>query len=328
MKELIARLTQSYGPSGQEGEVRRRIAEEIRPHVDGLRTDALGNLIAWKDAGKGPRVMLAAHMDELGLMVTHIDEQGFVRYAPVGGLGHLGLPGQRVIFPGGRIGVVAAERVEDVKELKHEKLYIDLGAADRAGAPVAVGDVAVFHRPLETAGTRLIGKALDDRVGCAVLVEVARRLTSSAVRAYFVFTVQEELGLRGARTSAYGIEPDLAVAVDVTATGDTPKAAVMEVSLGKGPAVKVKDSSLICHPEVRQALEEAAATAAVPFQREVLERGGTDAGVIALTRTGVPSGVVSIPTRYLHTPSEMADLADVEGAVRVLLAFLSRSTGA
>ncbi|MDQ7794996.1 MAG: M20/M25/M40 family metallo-hydrolase [bacterium] len=319
MKELIGRLTGAYGPSGREDEVRRLIAGELEGHVDGCRTDALGNLIAWK-GGPGPRIMLAAHMDEIGFMVTHVDENGFARYAVVGSMDHQVLLGQRVVFPGGRMGVIGSERVEKPEEMKHEKLFIDAGA----GAGVGVGDVAVFHRPLEESGCRLVAKAMDDRVGCAILVEVGRRLTSAPNQVFLVFTAQEEVGLRGARTSAYGIGPDCGVAVDVTDTGDTPKARTMEVSLGKGPAVKVMDTYLMCHPGVRRALEESAAAAGTPFQREVLERGGTDAGAIAVTREGVPAGVVSIPTRYIHTPSEMVDYADVEGAVALLLAFVSR----
>ncbi|HCC32507.1 MAG TPA: aminopeptidase [Clostridiales bacterium] len=322
MLDLIDRLTRAHGPSGREDEVRRLIAAELGSHVDGMRTDALGNLIAWK-GGDGPRVMLAAHMDEIGFMVTHADDKGFLRYAVVGGMGHVGLPGQRVVFPGGQVGVIGAEPVDEPKDLKHEKLFIDPGT----DAGIAVGDVAVFHRPLERAGHRLIGKALDDRLGCAVLLEVARRLEASPNRTFFVFTVQEEVGptTAGSLTAAYGLQPAWGVAVDVTDTGDTPKARPpMEVALGKGPAVKVMDQSLLCHPRVRQALEQAAGAAGVPFQREILERGGTDAGAIALTREGVPAGVVSLPTRYLHTPSEMADLRDVEGAVALLLAFLSK----
>ena len=320
MLGLIDRLSRAHGPSGHEEEVRQLVTAELGPHVDGMRIDRLGNLIAWK-GGDGPRVMLAAHMDEIGLMVTHIDDKGFLRYAVVGGMDHVGLPGQRVVFPGGRVGVIGAERVDEPKDLKHEKLFIDPGT----DAGIGVGDVAVFHRPVEQAGHRLIGKALDDRLGCAVLVEVARRLNASPHRVFLVFTVQEEVEMAGALTTAYGLEPMWGVAVDVTGTGDTPKARPpMEVALGKGPAVKVMDQSLLCHPGVRRALEQAAVSAGVPFQREVLERGGTDAGAIALTREGVPAGVVSLPARYLHTPSEMVDLRDVEGAVALLLAFLAR----
>jgi endoglucanase len=320
MLELIDRLTRAHGPSGREDDVRRLIAAELGSQVDGMRTDALGNLIAWK-GGDGPRVMLAAHMDEIGFMVTHVDDKGFLRYAVVGGMDHVGLPGQRVVFPGGQIGVIGDEPVDEPKDLKHEKLFIDAGT----DAGIAVGDVAVFHRPLEQAGHRLIGKALDDRLGCAVLVEVARRLAASPNRVFFVFTVQEEATIAGALTAAYGLQPAWGVAVDVTSTGDTPKVRPpMEVALGKGPAVKVMDQSVLCHPRVRQALEQAAVAAGVSFQREILERGGTDAGAIALTREGVPAGVVSLPTRYIHTPSEMADLRDIEGAVALLLAFLSR----
>jgi len=160
---------------------------------------------------------------------------------------------------------------------------------------------------------------MDDRIGCAVLVETLRRLERTPHEVHFVFSVQEETTLSGARTAAYGIEPDMAIAVDVTGTGDTPESRPMAVELGKGPAVKVQDAGMIAHPAVREWLVRAAEAAGVPYQMEVLERGTTDAAAMQLVRAGVPSGCLSIPCRYIHTPSEMVDGEDVEGAVRLLL---------
>jgi putative aminopeptidase FrvX len=184
---------------------------------------------------------------------------------------------------------------------------------------VRVGDAAVFERPFAVQGRRRVAKAMDDRIGCAVLVETLRRLERTPHEVHFVFSVQEETTLSGARTAAYGIEPDMAIAVDVTGTGDTPESRPMAVELGKGPAVKVQDAGMIAHPTVREWLVRAAEAAGVPYQMEVLERGTTDAAAMQLVRAGVPSGCLSIPCRYIHTPSEMVDGEDVEGAVRLLL---------
>lgn len=327
MRETIRRLTEAFGPSGQEERVREMISSQMRPYVDQVRTDALGNLIcsrAARGAG-GKRVMLAAHMDEIGVMITHVEEKGFLRFSAIGGVTPFVCLGQRVAFARGTVGVVGTEKVDNPKDLRLEKLFIDIGASSREEAvqKVNIGEAGVFPRPLEREGSRLIAKSLDDRIGCAILVEVARLLGDVPHEIHFVFTVQEEVGLRGARTSAYGLAPDLALAVDVTRTGDTPKGDNMEVSLGKGAAIKVKDSSLICHPGVRRLLTETAERHGIPYQLEVLERGGTDAGAIQLTREGVPTGAVSVPARYLHTPCEMVDEGDVEACVVLLLKFLT-----
>ncbi len=325
LKDLIKRLAETQGPSGSEEPVRAVIMQELEGLVDEVKVDALGNVIAVKHA-KGPRVMLSAHMDEIGVVVTHIDEKGFLRFAPVGSLDPHRLPGARVAFANGAIGVIGVEKLKELKDLKFARLFIDIGATDRAGAEakVKIGDTAAMWRLMEDLGDRVAGKALDDRIGCAVLLEVLRRLKKPANDTYFVFSVQEELGKRGAETSAFGINPDYGIAVDVTITGDTPEAPPVALALGKGPAIKVMDSSLISHPGVRQLLVAAAQEAKVPYQLEVLDFGGNDAGAIHLTRAGVPSGTVSIPARYVHSPSEMADLGDVEGAVKLLLHCLEK----
>ncbi len=325
MTELISRLTQCWGPSGSEGGVRDVIRREAEGAGRTVSVDPLGNLIVTrKGSGGGKRVMLAAHMDEIGIVVSHVDEQGFLRFSNIGGLRALNLAGGRVRFADGTVGVIGLERLEDPSRVPHlDRFYIDVGAAGRGSVGVRVGDTASFVRPLERAGSRLVAKAMDDRVGCAVLLETLRLLEDSRHEIHFVFTVQEEVGLRGATTSGYGVAPDLAVAVDVTATGDTPECFPMAMALGKGPAIKVRDSGLLAHLGVREWLLRAAAAAGIPSQLEVLEGGATDAAAIQMTRSGVPSGCVSIPTRYLHTPSEMVDLTDVTGAVKLLVAALS-----
>ena len=272
--------------------------------------------------GSGKKVMFSAHADEIGVIVTYIDDDGFLRFSNVGGLNLLTLLGGRVRFANGVIGVIGKEKGE-LKDLTLDKLFIDIGAAtkDEAQKKVSIGDFAVFHREFADLGQRLVAKSMDDRIGCAVLVEAIRRLDHSDHDLYFVFSAQEEVGLRGARTAAYSIDPDLGIAIDVTRTGDTPEAPRMDVSLGKGAAIKVKDSSVIAHPKVKNLMVRLAEADQIKYQLEVLEAGGTDAGAIHLTKSGVPSGTISIPCRYVHSPSEMVDLDDVENCVKLILAI-------
>jgi len=328
MKELIKKLTETYGPSGREEKIREVIRAEIEGLADEIRVDALGNLIALKRGkGQGIKVMLAAHMDEIGIIVTHVDEKGFLRFAPVGGVRPLTLLGGRAVFADGTVGTFGMEKREPEEAKKiptFDKLYLDVGAKDKESVPVKVGDVACFQRPFVAQGDRLIAKAFDDRIGCAVLIQVMRDLKETPHDVYFVFSVQEEVGLRGATTSTYGIQPDLGISVDVTRTGDTPEAHPMAVSLGAGPAIKVKDGRMLAHPAVKDLLVRTAEELGIPYQLEVLERGTTDAAAIQISREGVPAGCLSIPCRYVHTPSEMVDYNDVANAVKLLVAVLSK----
>ena len=326
MRELLQKLTETYGPSGSEEQIRSVIAAELGGLIDEQRVDALGNLIGVRrGSGAGLKVMLAAHIDEIGVIVTHIDKKGFLRFAPVGGVNPLTLLGSRVVFGNGIVGAIGLEKLESPTTTPPiDKFYLDVGATSPADSPVKVGDVAAFTRPLVQVGSRWVAKAMDDRVGCAVILEMLRRLESTPHELYAVFTVQEEIGLRGAQTSAYGLDPDLALAVDVTTTGDTPEAQAMAVELGKGPAIKVKDSGMLAHAGVKNLLIETAQAENIPYQLEVLSRGTTDAMAIQVTRSGVPAGVISIPCRYVHTNSEMVDMSDVENAVRLLAAAVSK----
>jgi endoglucanase len=327
VEEIVRELTEAYGPSGAEGKVRELIQERIAPYVDEQRVDALGNLIACKRAGASPavgRLMLAAHMDEIGLIVSYIDEKGFLRFHPMGGVFPLTLLGGRVVFENGTMGVIGIERWQEDKIPPMDKLFIDVGAASPAECPVKVGDIAGFHRPFFAQGTRWVGKAMDDRIGCAVLVEFLRQVKETIYDLYVVFTVQEEIGLRGAMVSAFAVEPDVAIAVDITTTGDYPESDKMAVELGKGVAIKVKDSGMIAHPGLRRHLVQLAEKAGIPYQLEVLRRGTTDAYAMQVSREGVPAGVLSIPTRYAHTPSEMVDQRDVRTAVDLLLHLVAQ----
>ncbi len=323
MKDVIRQLTEAFGPSGYETEVTDLIKTMVEEHVDEIETDVLGNLIAVKKGrADGVKIMFAAHADEIGIVVTHIDDKGFLRFANIGGVGVATLVGNRVRFGNGTIGVINREK-GDWKELTLDKLYIDIGAETKEEAleKVNLGEFGIFHREFADLGNRLVAKAMDNRIGCVVLIEALKKIKQPKNTLYFVFTAQEEVGLRGARTSAYHIDPDLGIALDVTTTGDTPEARRMAVSLGKGTAVKVKDSSVIAHPKVKDLLVKLAEENDIPYQLEVLEAGGTDAGAIHLTKAGVPSGTISIPSRYVHSPSEMIDIRDVEASISLVAAL-------
>jgi endoglucanase len=324
VKDLIRNLTECFGPSGHETAVRELIKGELPRGVE-TRVDAMGNLTVHRP-GKagGRRIMLAAHMDEIGSVVTHVDQKGFLRFGNVGGVLSMPLTGGRVRFAQGITGVIGLEKLEDPARVPSlEKFYIDVGAPGPGDCPVRVGDVACFHRACEDLGTRIVAKAMDDRIGCAILLQTMKELGRSPHDLYFVFTVQEEVGLRGAGTSGYGVEPEIALAVDITLTGDTPECAPMAVALGSGPAIKIKDSGMLAHTGVKDWLLRTAEAGSIPCQREVLVRGTTDASAIQVSRAGVPAGCVSIPTRYAHSPSEMVDYGDVQAVVKLLLRALA-----
>ncbi len=326
MKELIQKLTQAFGPTGFEDEVRAIIRAEIKDFVDEISVNKLGSLIAVKKGtGRGQKVMLVAHMDEIGLMVTHIDARGYARVAQLGTVFPAYAVGQRVRFASGQLGVVNVERRDDTgKAPTLDQLYIDLGAQDKASCPVSIGDAACFQHPLEEVSGRLIAKSMDDRVGCAMLIEVLRRLKTTPHEVYCVFSVQEETSSVGARTAAYSIEPDVAIVVDVTGTGDTPKSLPMAVELGKGPAIKIQDARMLADPRVRQWMVQRAKEAKLPHQLEIFRDGTTDAEVVQMSRGGVPSGGLLIPARHVHSPSEMIDLSDVENGVKLLVELLKK----
>ncbi|GAP05635.1 MAG TPA: M42 family peptidase [Anaerolinea thermolimosa] len=326
MKDLIRKLVETVGPSGYEAAVREVVQAEIEGLADEIKVDALGNLIARKGtrSADGMRVMLSGHMDEIGVMVTHVDEKGFVRFTTIGGVSPATCIGGRVKFLNGVSGLIYMERLESSDRLPSmDQLYIDVGASSRETCPVKVGDVAVFDRPFLDLNGRLVSKAMDDRIAVAVMIQALKECQNSPHELYFVFSTQEEVGLRGATTAAFGVDPELALAVDVTRTGDTPKGVKMEVSLGKGPAIKVRDSGMLADPRVVRWMVETAEKSGIPYQLEVLEAGTTDARAMQLTRAGVPAGCLSIPTRYIHSPSEMVDYEDVLQSVRLLVELIS-----
>jgi tetrahedral aminopeptidase len=327
VKKLLQTLTETFGPSGYEDDVRKIVRREVEDLADEVKVDVLGNLIARKRPTKTTRepkkVMIAAHMDEIGVIVSHVDENGFIRFSPIGGVFRRYVLGGRVRFLNGTQGIIGFDRLDNINELPTlDKVYIDVGATSPKDSPVKIGDVAAFDRQFSDLGNRLVAKSMDDRVGVLIAIETLRGLKSTPYDLYFVFTTQEEVGVRGATTSAYDINPDIGIALDVTPSGDTPNALRMEMALGKGPCIKIQDVGMIADPRIVQWMIRAAEKNRIPYQREVLLIGGTDARAIQLTRAGVPAGCISIPVRYVHSPSEMVDYSDVQNAVRLLTAVL------
>jgi len=327
--ELAKRLCDAYGPAGNEAQVRRIIKEEIKDYCQKIETDVMGNLIAYispKTAdkageGRSEKIMFCAHMDEIGLIVTHIDKNGFLRFTNVGGIFPEKILHQRVVFENGTIGTIGVEtKTETPKPARLDNMFIDIGARNKEEAEKAVrlGDIASFYQQAVILNNRLTAKALDDRIGCFCLIETIKRIKSNKDELYFVFSVQEEVGLRGARTGTYTVAPKYAIAVDVTMSGDIPESLKMAVRLGEGVAVKVKDRAFIAHPFIKDKLISYAEEADIPYQLEILERGTTDASVIQLVKSGVLSGVLSIPTRYIHSPNELCELDDVENTIKLL----------
>ncbi len=327
MKKLLKQLTEAFGPSGYEDNIRKLVLAEVKPLADEIKVDALGNLIARKRPSKvtkdTKKIMIAAHMDEIGLMVSHVDENGFVRFTNIGGVFGKYVLGGRVRFLNGTQGVLGYDRFDKPHETPTlDKVYIDVGATSKKDCPVKVGDVAAFDRPFVEMGNRFVAKSMDDRVGVLVAIETLRALKSTVHDVYFVFTTQEEVGTRGAATSSFGVDPDVGIAIDVTASADTPNAMKMEMVLGKGPCVKIKDSGALSDPRVVQWMISTAEKNKIPYQREVLLFGGTDARAMQMTRAGVPAGCLSVATRYVHSPSEMIDYTDLQNSVKLMTAIL------
>ena len=264
-------------------------------------------------------------MDQIGFMVTYIDKNGFLRFTNIGGISPTISLSQRVIFNNGTIGVIGSEHLESAKDLKLDKMYIDIGATSKEEAEklVEIGDVCGYHHDATIDDLKVISPSLDDRIGCYIMMETIKELKEVKNDLYFVFTVQEELGIRGAKTSAYRVEPEIGIAYDVTMTGDTPKARTMALKMGKGLAIKARDNSLITHPKLKEHLINEAKKGDFPYQIEVLEFGGTDSGAIHLSKEGVPSGVISIPTRYIHSTCEMVSTKDVIDSVNYSLQVLN-----
>jgi putative aminopeptidase FrvX len=336
---LLKRLTETPGTSGREERVRALVIERLRPLVDELRVDALGNVIAVKRGKSARKVMVAAHMDEIGFMVKFIDERGFVRLQPLGGFDARVLVAQRVLVHprhGEPLHGVLTPAIKPTHLLgdekpgtpKLEEFYVDLGmAAAEVRERVDIGDPVTMDRTLETAGACVVSKALDDRAGVFTLLEGLRKLGQHEVTVVAVATVQEEVGLRGATTSAFSVEPDVAIALDTTLAVDTPGMPETEAvtRLGEGVAIKMFDSSAIPNYKLIRHMRDVAERHQIKHQLEVLPRGGTDAGAMQRTRAGAPAITLSIPSRYVHTVNEMVHLGDLDAASTLLARYLEEA---
>ena len=334
----LEELSNAFGPSGCEHEVRRLLARALRDKMDDLQTDALGNLIAYK-RGTGPeprlKVMVDAHTDEVGMMITRIEKNGLLGFRTVGGIDDRLLMAKGLVVGEKRLpGIITAPpihltRPEQRKQvIKTEQLVIDIGvsSADEARSLVRIGDYATFDtrfRVLDQEGLRTVkGKAFDDRIGCAIAVALAEG--DYAIDLYLSFSTQEEVGLRGARVAAFRIEPDVAFALEGTICDDSPKETDVSptTEMGKGPAISVMDRSFIADRRLVRLLIDTAQANDIPFQFKQPGMGGTDAGAIHLSKTGVPSVALSVPSRYIHGPVSLASLNDFDHAVDLMKAAL------
>jgi putative aminopeptidase FrvX len=337
-------LSEASGVAGDEAAVRSVLRDAVKDHVDELRVDAIGNLITVKraaghepDGGEAAtrplRVMLAAHMDEVGFMVIRIDKGGTLRFRRVGGVDHRILLAKVVSVGKNRLpGVIGVkpvhliDRGEDERVVKTEDLVIDIGASSQEEAErlVNLGDRAMFATPFEELPPVVKGKAFDDRVGCAVLAELVRE--RYPVELCAVWTVQEEIGARGARVAAYGLEPDVAIALEGTICDELPRKKDLSPTtrMGAGPAITVMDRSLIADQRLVRLLIQTAEAEGLPYQLKQPGLGGTDAGQIHLVREGIPATAVAVPCRYIHAPAALMNPVDFDNTVRLMKAALNK----
>ena len=342
INQNLEKLSNACGVTGRESEVKELMIRLMTPYADEIVVDRLDNVIAVKKGKeKAPKIMLAAHMDEVGLMVKTITKEGFLQFAKMGGIDDRILPAQRVkVFSkkGSFPGIIGSKPPHIQKEEERKKiiasdeLFIDVGAESKDAAlamGVAVGDPVGFDvQYVELGKNVVVGKAFDNRAGCVTMVEALRLMEKTEYTVFAVGTVQEEVGLRGAGSAAFGLDPDLAIALDVTIAGDVPGVREFDTSvkMGKGPALTISDSGLITHPKVLRWLLDSAEEEKIPFQIETGLMGSTDAARISLTRQGIPSGNISIATRYIHSPVGMLNLKDIENSAKLTVAAIQRTS--
>ena len=322
MTEFLKKLMLTHGVTSDEGRVTKIIENEIRPYVDEISYDALGNLIALKKSksADAKKMMLCAHADEIGFITMFIQDDGLIRIAPVGGIDFVAYSYCTVISSKGVKGVIAPEEGTKPEELKADKFFIDIGAKSKKEAEkkVALGDMfTVIPHMTKLSGSRYCGRPFDNRAGCAVMVEIAKGLRDCVNDVYFVFSSMEEVGLRGAKAATYNVNPDYGIAFDVTDVGDVPGCKPMAVKLGDGAAIKIKDSSVLCDIKLVSYLTELAKEHKIKHQFEILRAGGTDTAVMQTEAGGARVGCISIPTRYIHTQNETIDMKDMAECVKL-----------
>ena len=342
LNENLEKLSNACGVTGRENQVRELMIQLMKPYADQITVDRLENVIAIKQGKeKSPKIMLAAHMDEVGLMVKTISKEGFLQFTKMGGIDDRILPAQKVSvftrkgqFPGiiGSKPPHIQKEEERRKVIGYDELFIDIGAESREDAAnlgVSIGDPVGFDIKYVPLGKDVVtGKAFDNRAGCIAMVETLKLIEKTDCTICAVGTVQEEVGLRGAATAAFGVDPDIAIALDVTIAGDVPGVREFDTSvkMGKGPTLTVSDSGLITHPKVLRWLLDTAEEEKISCQLESGLLGSTDAARISITRQGIPCGTVSIPTRYIHSPVGMLNLKDIENSAKLTAAAIQKIT--
>lgn len=332
MDALLKKILEAPGIPGYESQIAKIMHDELKKSCDAVEIDSFGNVIAKKGKGK-LKIMLAAHMDEIGLMVKHINKEGFLYFIKLGGIDDRILPAQRVIVKakkGDCLGIIGAKPPhlqkddERKKPLRYEDMFIDIGCKDKAEAEkkVQIGDVVIFEPNAGILnGNLYYGKAIDNRVGCFALIKIMAKLKTSA-EVYAVATTQEEVGLKGARTSAFKINPDYALAIDTNVAGDTPQITEREsaLKLGAGVSITIIEASgrgIIVNEKLKDLLIDTARKNKIKYQIDVIEGGMTDGAIIHMNREGVPTGVLSIPTRYIHSPTGVFNIEDLNSAVEL-----------
>lgn len=339
MKELLQKLCAARGISGFEDEIREIMKKELSKYGE-VEADRFGNVICKKGSGS-PKIMLAAHMDEIGLLVKHIDEKGFIKFLDMGGIDDETLPARNVVIlteTGPLPGLIGfkpphlkKEEADRKKKLTGDDMYIDTGLdKDEVKKKVQIGDPIVFETEFFELGKNVSGKAMDNRAGCLAIIEVMKRLKDFKGTVYAVATTQEEIGLKGARTSAFKIKPDIALALDVGIAGDTPdmKEDEAALKLGQGPGITVVESSgrgMVPSVKVKKLLIQCARDAKIPYQLEATKGGMTDGAIIYMSNEGVLTGGISVPTRYIHAPSSIICMEDLENTVKLTIEFVKKA---
>jgi endoglucanase len=337
--DLLQELTETSGVPGYEDRIREIVRRELEPEVDRVRSDSMGNVVGTIEGATDTEVVVAAHMDEIGFMVRHVTDDGFVQVDALGGWDPRVLKAQRVTIHtddgdvSGLIGSVPPHTLDEEQREKTpdvEDLHIDLGLdGEQAQERVSRGDLVTLEQTTERVGDNVTGKALDDRICVFTMLEAARRIENPEVTIHFAATVQEEVGIRGAQALGVDLDPDLAIALDVTVANDVPgfEAGDHVTELGDGTAIKLKDSSVITNPKVHGRMEDVAEKQDIDYQLEVLPAGGTDTAGFQRSGGATPVGAISVPTRYLHTVTESAHVDDIAATIDLLAGFLETETG-
>ena len=329
MYNTLKQITLVHGVSGHEYRVANTLKEMIAPYCDEAHIDAMGNLIALKRGyGENPKkVMLCGHMDEIGFIVNFVEDSGFIRVAPIGGINWVACAFGEVVSEHGVHGVLVPNSGTKASDFAPDLFYIDIGVDSKKAAErkVKIGDTFVLKSNLTKLNSnRVVGRPLDDRAGCGIVLEIAKRIAAEPVYddVYYAFSVQEEVGCRGSKTAAFAIAPDVSLAFDVTGTGDTAGSKPMAVKLGGGAAIKIKDMSVICDSEIVDKLSRIAKEKGIKSQLEILAYGGTDTSSMQMTGAGSRAGAISIPSRYIHSGVEMIDMNDYKACIDLAVEFI------